>query len=77
MLDAYRVFLQVVDLTVSNTVLDRLKSFGIESADSLFTDACHKAVLRSDLEIFVSSLRYPLIVLSVQALDPGSLLLRS
>ena len=75
--DTYRIFLEVVDLAVLNAVLDRLKTFGVKLADSIFADACHKAVLRSDLEIFVFSLRYPLVVLGVQALDPGSLLFRS
>ena len=75
--DTYRIFLEVVDLAVLNAVLDRLESFGVKLADSIFADACHKAVLRSDLEVFVSSLRDPLTVLSMQALDPGSLLFRS
>ena len=75
--DTYRIFLEVVDLAVLNAVLDRLKTFGVKLADSIFADACHKAVLRSDLEIFVFSLRYPLAVLGVQALDPGWLLVRS
>ena len=77
MSDAYRIFLEVVDLAVLNAVLDRLKTFGVKLADSIFADACHKAVLHSDLEVFVSSLRDPPIVLSMQALDPGSLLFRS
>lgn len=76
-MSTYRVLLEVVDLAILNPVLNRLESFGIELADTLLTDACHKAVLRGDLEVFVSGLRHPLVIFLVQTLDPGSLLVRS
>ena len=67
----------IADPAILDAVLDRLESFGTGTIDSCFADTRHEAVLRSDLEVFVSRFRYPLIVFSKQTSDPCSLLVRS